>query len=328
MYPHSLLNADAQGRARPRHLLSLEEIGQADLDWIVRRGVMHATAAPGPTLHGLVVGSLFAATSTRTRTAFTAGALRLGAHIVAYGPDDLQLNTGETYTDTGIVLGSMLDALVVRTPNDDEGMRALASGGGMAVINAMSASQHPTQALSDLSCLYRRLRRVEGLRVLYLGEGNNTATALSVALALAGAHLELRTPAEYGMPANTCTAAAEVAWQKGGSVVQRHDVDALPDEVDVVYTTRWETTGTQKTDPNWRAQFSPFRVSGPLFDRYPNAVFMHDLPAHRGQEVDKVVIDGPRSIVFDQAAMKMSSAMAVLEWCLLEQYARESLRTV
>lgn len=286
------------------------------LDWIVRRGALHARSAPEPTLRGIIVGMYFSAPSTRTRTAFTAGALRLGADVVTYGPSDLQLTTGEGYEDTGRVLGSMIDVLVVRAPRDDQSIRDLAVSSDLAVVNAMSASEHPTQAISDLSCLHLHLGRHDGLRMLYLGEGNNTASALIEAVAVTGGSADFRTPPGYGLPEEVVALADARVRGAGGCVSQRHDLGDLPGDVDVVYTTRWETTGTEKPNPDWRTHFEPFRVGRALLDRYPMARFMHDLPAHRGEEVEVGVLEGPQSIVFDQAAMKMWSAMAVLEWCL------------
>lgn len=283
---------------------------------MVRRGAGHAEQVPEPTLSGHIVGTYFAATSTRTRTAFTAGARRLGADVISYSPADLQLNTGEGYGDTARVLGSMIDALVVRAPHDDECIDGLAISPDLAIVNAMSASEHPTQAVSDLSCLHRRLGRHIGVQILYLGEGNNTASALIEAAVLTGGRVDLRTPPGYGLAPDLLASADARARRLGGHVSQQHDLADLPDDVDVIYTTRWETTGTQKDDPGWRSVFEPFRVSQALLDRLPSALFMHDLPAHRGQEVEAAVLDGPRSIAFEQATMKMWSAMAVLEWCL------------
>jgi ornithine carbamoyltransferase len=310
------VNAEGRTHARRRHLLTLRDITPEELDWIVRRGVRHAEQVPEPTLRGLIVGTYFAATSTRTRTAFTAGARRLGAEVISYGPSDLQLNTGEGYGDTARVLGSMIDALVVRAPHDDECIQGLAASRDLAVVNAMSASEHPTQAISDLSCLHFRLGWHVGVRILYLGEGNNTASALVEAAGLTGGRLDLRTPPGYGLAPDLIASADARAQRLGGNVSQAHDLAGLPDDVDAIYTTRWETTGTQKNDARWRSAFEPFRVSQTLLDRFPSASFMHDLPAHRGEEVEATVLDGPRSIVFEQAAMKMWSAMAVLEWCL------------
>jgi ornithine carbamoyltransferase len=207
----------------------------------------------------------------------------------------------------------MLDILVTRTAGPTEEMRGWAEQSRMAVVNAMSSEEHPTQALSDLTTAQCHFGRIEDLRVLYLGEGNNTAAALALALSrFAGAELHLRTPAGYGLDPNVLARATQRA---GARIVERHDMDDLPSDVDIIYTTRWQTTGTTKADPRWRERFTPFRVTGDLWLRSPRAVFMHDLPAHRGEEVTAEVLDGPASIAFDQAENKLRSAMAVLEWC-------------
>jgi ornithine carbamoyltransferase len=301
-----------------RHLISTEDLSDEDLRYLVAAGARYAGApqSAGRPLEGAVVGIYFRRTSTRTRTAFSAGAQRLGAQIVTFGPDDLQTNTGETTQDTGRVFARMLDVLVARTAADPREMRQWADQDRMAVVNAMSAAEHPTQALADLTTLLCRFGRVEKLRVLYVGEGNNTATAVALALSrFPGVELELRTPPGYGVPADVRARARAHAERSGALVTERHDMSELPRDVDVVYTTRWQTTGTSKPDPDWRDVFAPFRVDAELWRSSPAAVFMHDLPAHRGEEVSAEVLDGPASIAFDQAANKMYSAMAVLDWC-------------
>ncbi|MEU2426292.1 ornithine carbamoyltransferase [Streptomyces sp. NPDC007851] len=304
--------------ASVRHLISIDDLADGDLYALVARGAEFSAGAAGrpAPLAGDIVGVYFSKTSTRTRTAFSSGALRLGARLIAYGPGDLQLNTGETSEDTGRVMSGMLDVLVARTAGDPAEMRAWAAQNRMAVINAMSADEHPTQALTDLTTLWRQFGRVEGLRVLYVGEGNNTATALSLALTrFPGVEFELRTPPGYGLPPYHRERAAEQAARYGAVFRERHDMTDLPADLDVVYTTRWQTTGTSKPDPDWRTVFAPFQVTGALWETSPKAVFMHDLPAHRGDEVTAEVLDGPASVAFQQAENKMHSAMAVLEWC-------------
>jgi ornithine carbamoyltransferase len=300
-----------QGR---RHLISLRDLADAALFQLVELGVRFgAHGIPSDALRGCVVGTLFTATSTRTRTAFGAAALRLGAGLITYGPRDLQLQTGESEEDTGRVLGEMLDALVVRTAADPEPVRALAGQGSMAVINAMTADEHPTQALADLSTLFGRFGSIDGLRVLYVGEGNNTAAALALALGrYRGASLTLCCPAGYEVDAALLASARRSAEEHAAEIVAVDDLTDVDGKCDVVYTTRWQTTGTTKADPRWRDQFVPFRVDGKLLAAHPGAVFMHDLPAHRGEEVTGEVIDGPASIAFEQARMKMYSAAAVL----------------
>ncbi|MGW7577297.1 ornithine carbamoyltransferase [Streptomyces sp. NPDC054765] len=304
--------------AHVRHLISIDDLTDADLHALVARGAEFSAGTAGPVapLDGDIVGIYFSKTSTRTRTAFSSGALRLGGRIVAYGPGDLQLNTGETNEDTGRVMSRMLDVLVARTSGDPAEMRVWAAQDRMAVVNAMSADEHPTQALTDLTTMRRRFGGIDGLRVLYVGEGNNTASALALALTrFPGTELELRTPPGYGLaPAYRERAAAQAA-RHGSLFRERHDVADLPGDLDVIYTTRWQTTGTSKPDPGWRAVFAPFQVTAALWEDSPKAVFMHDLPAHRGEEVTADVLDGPAGIAFEQAENKMHSAMAVLEWC-------------
>lgn len=301
-----------------RHLISIADLTDHDLRSIVQRGHALRLAGRRPTssLDGCVLGTYFKRTSTRSRTGFTTAALRLGARVIAFGPADLQLNTGETIEDTGEVLSRMLDVLVARTADPQAELRALADQKRMSVVNAMTAEEHPTQALADLTTMYGRFARIDGLRVLYVGEGNNTAAALALALTrFDGVYLELRTPAGYGLAPEIRAVAERQAGAGTSWIVERHDMTNPPTDCDVVYTTRWQTTGTSKPNPRWREQFQPFQVGPELMSRNPRAVFMHDLPAHRGEEVTAEVLDGPASIAFDQAENKMYSAMAVLEWC-------------
>jgi ornithine carbamoyltransferase len=301
-----------------RHLISVCDLDDEDLAWLVQRTAAYDSGEQAPpALAGRIVALHFLKSSTRTRTAFSAAALRLGGQIISYGPDDLQLVTGETHADTGRVLAGMVDALVTRTAGDPADLRALAAQGRMPVINAMSADEHPTQAIGDLATIHRQAGRMEDVAVLYVGEGNNTAAALALALTrFAGARLHLRTPAGYGLAPETLRVAALQAERHGSVIDERHDLDDLPDVVDFVYTTRWQTTGTAKPDPDWRSRFEPFRVDAALMARWPQARFMHDLPAHRDEEVTAEVLEGPRSIAFAQAANKYHSALAILEWCL------------
>jgi ornithine carbamoyltransferase len=301
-----------------RHLISIDDLSEDDLSWIVRRGAEFSAGAAedARSLSEVIVAVLFRKTSTRTRTAFSAGALRLGARLITFGPDDLQENTGESVEDTAAVLSRMIDVLVARTAGPEVELRAYANQGRMSVINAMSAAEHPTQAVADLTTISRHFGRIEGVRVLYVGEGNNTASALTLALPrYAGTELYLRTPPGYGVE-QSFLGRAEVSAKRSGAIVeQRHDMAGLP-PVDVVYTTRWQTTGTTKPTPDWREVFAPFQVNEAVMAACPGAVFMHDLPAHRGEEVTAAVLDGSASIAFAQAENKYHSARAVLEWCL------------
>jgi ornithine carbamoyltransferase len=271
-------------------------------------------------LAGQLAGILFLLTSTRTRTAFTTGALRLGADVITYGPHDLQLNTGETIADTGRIFAAMLDLVVARIPGRSTDLRILSAGGSLPVVNAMSADEHPTQAITDLAALHWHYGSLADVRLLYVGEGNNTAVALARALAMVpGARAWFWSPAGYGLPAQVVAESQRLAAGCGARIIEISYRDELPTEVDVVYTTQWQTTGSSKADPHWREVFRPLHVDRHFLQPWPDAVVMHDLPARRGEEIAGEVLDGPRSIAWMQAAMKLPAAMAVLERSSLGQ---------
>jgi ornithine carbamoyltransferase len=302
-----------------RHLISLTDLSDEELSQLACRGLSYANGElkGHQPLEGLIVGMYFRKTSTRTRTSFSSAALRLGARIISYGPHDLQENTGEVIQDTTRVLSAMLDGIVARTAGSGKEMKVLASQKRMSVINAMTEDEHPTQAIADLTTMMQHFGAIQGLRILYAGEGNNTATALALSfLRFPGVHLIFCTPPGYGMPEGIMERAEKYARAHGSTVIEQNHMDHLPNEVDVVYTTRWETTGTSKGDPAWKESFKPFKIRQSLMDKFPEAIFMHDLPAHREEEVETSVLDGPKSIVFRQAENKLHSACAVLEWCL------------
>jgi ornithine carbamoyltransferase len=305
-----------------RHVLSLLEVGPENLARMVDDALAFSRGEGlerGP-LGGKIVGVYFRRSSTRTRTSFTVAALKLGASTVAYGPNDLQITTGETVEDTARVLSNYLDALVVRTNDSLDEMRAFASQDRMAVVNAMSENEHPTQAIADLVTIKEALGRLSDVHVLYVGEGNNSAAALALAAALTpGMCLTVVTPEGYGLPEGVLETARRLAKPSGSIVEQHHDLGRLPRDVDVVYTTRWQTMGVPKADPDWRVKFDPYQVSAEFMGRVSRpqgTVFLHDLPAVRGAEVVDEVLDGPQSLAFRQAWHKMNAAMAVLNWCV------------
>lgn len=315
--PGVAVHSPAGGRRR--HVLSVLDLEADEVLYLCRRAVRlkHAPSDP-QTLRGRTVGVYFRKTSTRTRTGFMVGAGRLGATVVYFGPGDLQTNTGETLEDTARVLAGYLDVLVMRTNEGVEEMATFASHPGMSVVNALSSDEHPTQAITDLATILEHFGRLEGISVLYCGEGNRTAASLALALArIPGTRLVLATPEGYGLDPDMLAAARSLAAAHGAAVEQTHDLDSVEAGVDVVYTSRWQEMGVEKPDPDWKERFAPFRVTRALVERVsgPGTVFMHDLPAVRNEDVDDEVLDGPRSLAWVQAQHKMFSAMAVMEWC-------------
>ncbi len=313
------------------HLLSISDLEQETILSLVENAVAIAEGRweRGPTLADRIVGIFFRKTSTRTRTSFSVGAMKLGAQVIAYGPNDLQLVTGETVPDTARVLANYLDALVIRTNESMEEMRQFASQDGMAVVNAMSDDEHPTQSLADLATLREHFGRLAGLHILYMGEGNNSAAAIALAVSrIPDMRLTLVTPEGYGLSSDLIDKVRSTAAANGSEIVQHHDMDGLPLNVDAVYTTRWLTMGVKRADENWLPKFRPYTVTQDVMTRVSRpgggTVFLHDLPAMRGYEVLDEILDGPQSIAFRQAYHKMTSAMAVLDWCLAGQQADRS----
>jgi len=305
-----------------KHLLSLTDLRPDDLALLIDRAVDFAAGRrqARAVLAGKIVGIYFRRPSTRTRTTFTVGALKLGAQTVAYGPNDLQVVTGETLEDTAKVLSGYLDALVIRTNESISEMRILAGQNDMAVINAMSENEHPSQAIADLSTIKERFGRLADIHMLYLGGGNNTAIALAWAVAhTPGMKVTFVTPKGYGLPEALLETVSRCAKGHGSAVEHHHQIDKLPRNVDVVYTSRWQTMGVPYTDAHWRECFRPYSVTPDLMrhvSRSADTIFLHDLPAVWGEDVAGEVLNGPQSLAWRQARHKMFGAMSILEWCL------------
>lgn len=307
------------------HFLSLREFDSDRILDMVNLGLRIAKGdvPRNARLDGKTVGLLFLGPSTRTRTAFGVGAMKLGGSLIQYGPLDLQIKTGETWQDCGTVLSEYLDALVVRTNDRDENLRALAVQQRMSIINAMSKTEHPTQAIGDLITIKESTGGLSNRRIVYIGEGNNTAAALTFAVALMPRmELFLFTPRTGALDPDVLAEAQRLAADHNSEIVEEHDLPRKPARADVVYTTRWETMGVAHKDPSWREAFRPFKVTQQLFDAFNtrgDTIFMHDLPTIRDEDCDSGLLDGPRSVAFRQAFHKMTAAMAILGRCTATQ---------
>jgi len=264
-------------------------------------------------LRGESVVCYFAKPSTRTRVAFETAIARLGGVPIAVGPAEVQLGRGETIEDTARVLSRMAQAIVIRTFADDD-VRRLAQAATVPVINALTDGHHPTQALADLFTMKERFLRLRQLRVAYLGAGNNVAHSLMEACALVGAELAVATPDGYQPEPEVTVQARERAERHGGHLRLTGDPVAAVTGADVVYSDVWLSMGDLESERATRtAALHPYQVNAELMGHAsPDAVFLHCLPAHRGEEVTAEVIDGPQSLVFDQAENRLHTAQAVL----------------
>jgi ornithine carbamoyltransferase len=283
-----------------QHLLDLaERMKRAPAEWHDR-------------LKGESVACYFAKPSTRTRVSFEAAAQRLGMLPIMLRPDELQLGRGEPISDTARVLSGYTAAIVIRTFAQHE-VEAVAGAASVPVINALTDDHHPCQALADLLTLKERFGRLRGLRLAYVGDGNNVAHSLMEAGALAGMHVALATPPDYTPDPEITSEAVALAAMHGGEIELTADPRRAVAGADAVYTDVWVSMGDDAEREQRVARLSPYRVTPELFAlAAPEAVFMHCLPAHRGEEVSAEVIDGPRSAVWQQAAHRLPTEQAVL----------------
>jgi ornithine carbamoyltransferase len=282
----------------------------------------HARRRPddwSTTLEHDTVVTYFAKPSTRTRLSFAAAIARLGGVAQVVGPDELQLGRGETIEDTAAVISRYARAFVIRTFADED-VRRFAAAASIPVVNALTDGHHPCQALADLMTIRRRFGTLHDLRVAYVGDGNNVAHSLVEACALAGVDVAVATPPGFELDPEVVATAERLSLASGSLVRTTHDPYAAVAGAHVVYTDVWLSMGTLEAERATRSlALAPYRVDAALMalaDR--EAVFMHCLPAHRGDEVTADVIDGARSIVFDQAENRMHTALAVLH-CLVHR---------
>jgi ornithine carbamoyltransferase len=260
---------------------------------------------------GASIACYFAKPSTRTRVSFEAAVHRLGALPIMLRPDELQLGRGEPIADTARVLSSYCAAIVIRTFAQAD-VEEMATAASVPVINALTDEHHPCQALADLLTLRERFGRLEGLRVAYVGDGNNVAHSLMEAAALAGFELTLACPPGY-LPD------ADIARAAGPAVHLFRDPRDAVLGAHAVYTDVWVSMGDEQERARRMADLATYRVDHELMSLAANdAVFLHCLPAHRGEEVAADVIDGPRSAVWQQAANRLPTEQAVLHALVTE----------
>jgi ornithine carbamoyltransferase len=280
-----------------------------DLADRLKRGRGEAAGRPGRTdLAGATVAMLFEKPSTRTRVSFQVAVAELGGHPLPLSARELQLGRGETVADTAAVLSRYVHGLVVRTSAHAR-LEELAAAADIPVVNALTDHEHPCQALADLQTVREQRGRLEGVALAYVGDGNNVAHSLLLAGGLARMDVRVGHPAGYGPD----LAVVERARVLGAKVLVTDDPEAAVDGADVVYTDVWASMGQEAEAAARAERFAPYRVDAGLLSRAAgDAVFLHCLPAHRGDEVTAEVIDGPASRVFDQAENRLHAQKALL----------------
>jgi ornithine carbamoyltransferase len=261
------------------------------------------------------VAVLFDKASTRTRVSFEAGIAQLGGHAVVLDAATSQLGRGESIGDTARVLSRYVEAIVWRT-GDQSRIVELAAGASVPVVNALTDQFHPCQVLADLQTIRERHGRLAGLTLSYFGDGaNNMAHSLLLGGTTAGLHVRVCAPAEFGPNPQILADAKNRAADTGGGVELVADPAAAADGADVLVTDTWVSMGQEDDRRDRAAPFRPLRLDGALLARASaNAVVLHCLPAHRGDEITDEVLDGPASAVWDEAENRLHAQKALLTW--------------
>jgi ornithine carbamoyltransferase len=265
-----------------------------------------------PLLQGKTLGMIFQKPSLRTRVSFDMAMLQLGGHALYLSPQEVGLGQRESVGDVARVLSRYVDAIMARVFAHAHAQE-LARNSRVPVINGLSDREHPCQALADLFTVYEKRGKLNGLKLAYVGDGNNVARSLMLGCALSGMNFTIAAPPGYQLNDDSIARASVLAEQTGGKISLVEDPIAAVQGADVIYTDVWASMG-QEEEAALRARiFPPYQVNAALVARAsPDVMVMHCLPAHRGQEITDEVIDGPHSVVFPQAENRMHAQKAIL----------------
>ncbi|WP_019240474.1 MULTISPECIES: ornithine carbamoyltransferase [Bacillus] len=263
-------------------------------------------------LEGKTLAMIFEKSSTRTRVSFEVGMLQLGGHALFLTNRDLQLGRGETVADTAQVLAEYVNGIMIRT-FEHEKVEELAKCGGIPVINGLTDLHHPCQAMADLLTIQEVKGKLQGLKIAYIGDGNNVAHSLMEACAKVGMDVAIATPKGYEPNSKIIEGVQLDAAKSGGSIVVTNDPQEAVQNADVIYCDVWTSMGQEDENEKRLADFSDFQVNAQLVEKAKvDYIFMHCLPAHREEEVSTEIIDGPHSVIFHQAGNRLHAQKAVL----------------
>lgn len=293
------------------HDLTLEEIEQIfkltdTLKKQLKEGTQHHL------LKGKTLGMIFTKSSTRTRVSFEVGMYQLGGYPMFLSANDIQLGRGETIYDTAQVLSRYIDGIMIRTFKHSD-VEELARYGSIPVINGLTDLMHPCQALADLFTVYEHKGTLKGLKLAYVGDGNNVANSLLHTCAKVGMDIAVGTPKDYECDKNIISEANEDAKVSGSKIIITNDPIEAVQNADVVYSDTWVSMGQESEKAERLKVFAPYQVNRELISKAKSdAIFLHCLPAYRGFEVTDDIIDGPQSKVFDEAENRLHVQKAVM----------------
>jgi len=298
-----------------RHFLDLDRFDTETLRRILDLGAAFKRGdkpfGKDKPLAGRTLAMIFEKPSTRTRVSFETGMKQLGGETIVLTRNDTQLGRGETIADTARVLSRYVDAIMIRTDNAEK-LEELSRYASVPVINGLTDNTHPCQVMADLMTFIEHRGSLEGKKIAWCGDGNNVAASWIQASAHFGFTIHLACPASLSPNPQI------IAWARehGGLVVEGADLRQAVQDADLVLTDTWVSMGC--TDTNRHDLLSPYQINDQVMSwAAPNALFMHCLPAHRNEEVTDSVMDGPQSVVWDEAENRMHAQKGILSWCLL-----------
>ena len=297
-------------------LVSVDDLDESVLAHILEQAseLKRDPALGSNTLEGKQVALIFERPSTRTRVSAEVAVSSMGGHPIVLRGSEMQLDRGESIEDTGRSLARFVDAIIIRTTEHSR-VERLAEAASVPVVNALSDTEHPCQALTDLMTVSEHHEDLHGVRLAYLGDGNNVAHSLMLAGCLAGMEIRVASPAGYEPFSAVVARCEEIARESGGSVEVTGDPKAAVAGAQILYTDVWTSMGHEEETDERAMRFVPYQVNRELVDlAADDALVMHCLPAHRGEEITGEVLDGPRSIVWDQAENRLHVQKAVLAW--------------
>ncbi len=293
-----------------RHFLTLQDISADQFHALIRRAIeLKKIKGPYEPLKNKILGMIFEKSSTRTRVSFEAGIVQLGGAAIFLSPRDSQLGRGEPLEDTARVLSRMVDCVVLRT-HEHETVTHFAAHSSVPVINGLTDRYHPCQLLADMQTYFEHRGDIRGKTVAWIGDGNNMCYSYINAARLLGFHLNIAAPAGYEPE-------AEVLVQARDYVTLYHEPAAAATNADLIVTDVWASMGQEEEQRQRMEAFRGFQVNSELMAlAAPDALFMHCLPAHREEEVSTEVLEGPQSVVWDEAENRLHAQKALLEFLL------------
>jgi len=297
-----------------RDLLSLQDLSGGEITALLEltQQLKRGEHRPDNPLKGKTVALVFQKPSNRTRVSFEVGTFQLGGNCLYLGPEEINLGVRESIADAAQTLSRYLDALVART-HAHQDILDLAKHARIPVINGLSDLYHPCQALTDIFSVQEKFGHLSGLTLSYIGDGNNVCHSLLLGCAMVGMHMHIATPKKYEPQDSIVQLAMAAAQKTGAKIMVTHSPREAVNGAHVIYSDVWVSMGQEEESKKRLKDFNGYQVNSDLArEANKDYIFMHCLPAHRGQEVTAEIIDGPHSIVFDQAENRLHTQKAIL----------------